>query len=213
MLTVGLTGGVSAGKSTVGRLLSEGGARHLDADHVAHELLSGDPEVRRAVVDRFGEAVLGPDGVVDRGALGRRVFGDPDERRFLEGVLHPRIQGRIEAARQAWRAEGFAGVAVVEAALTVEAGRAEAYDVLLVVEAPFAVKLERQVSGGFRDRASAEARLAAQAPAAEKLLHADIVIWNDGDPPSLATRVAEVWRALVSRCMASPQSGGATGNS
>jgi len=203
VLTVGLTGGVSAGKSTVGRLLVDHGARHLDADRIAHELLTT-PEVVRSVRERFGDAVLAADGSVVRPALGRIVFADADARLFLETLLHPRIHRAVEDTLAAWRGEGYDGIAVVEAALTVEAGRAYAYDVLLVVEAPEATKIRRQVEGGIRDRAAAEARLAAQAPAAEKLLHADLVIWNDGDVDTLTARVAEVWRSLVARSTSAP---------
>lgn len=203
MLTVGLTGGVSAGKSTVGRLLVAHGARHLDADRVAHDLLAT-PEVTRSIREHFGDGVLDESGAVSRSALGKIVFADRDARLFLETLLHPRIHRMIEDTLAAWREEGFEGVAVVEAALTVEAGRASAYDVLLVVEAPEATKVRRQVEGSIRDRAAAEARIRAQAPAAEKLLAADVVIWNDGDVDALSTRVDEVWRSLIARTISVP---------
>lgn len=195
-MTVGLTGGIAAGKSTVAHHLVSRGAAHVDADAFSHALTATGGRAVGAVVACFGDEVLDPSGAVDRRALGRRVFASPAAREQLEGILHPLIREEIEARRAALAARGETDVLVVEAALLVEAGRAGAYDLLLVVEAPEAEKRARLVAGRGLSPEEAEARVAAQLPAGRKLLAADLAIWNDGDQGTLAARCEELWGHL-----------------
>ncbi|MBZ0266983.1 dephospho-CoA kinase, partial [bacterium] len=120
MFVLGVTGGIGAGKSTVARLLGSRGARVIDADAVVRELY-GPGELANSIASRFGPGVLKESGAVDRVALGALVFDDADARRDLEDLVHPAIRAEINARLAAWRTEGFAGIAVVDAALLVEA--------------------------------------------------------------------------------------------
>lgn len=193
---VGLTGGIAAGKSTVARLLAAAGAEHVDADRVAHTLLATPGPVVDAVVAAFGEAFRAPAGI-DRGALAARVFADSEARARLEGILHPAIRADIDARGRRLAEGGFDGVLVVEAALLVETGRAGAYDLLVVVEAPVERKIARQLP--LRSAEEARARIDAQAAAGDKCLAADVVLWNDGDEATLEDRCRELMTVIDTR--------------
>ena len=196
MLTVGLTGGVASGKSTVGRLLEARGARRIDADVIARDLTARPGVLVDAIVARFGRDSVNPEGGIDRIRVADVVFGDAQARRDLEALLHPAIRTRIADECDTLRHAGFRGVVCIEAALLVETGRERVYDRLIVVEAPRQTKVQRQVARG-RTPAEARARLDAQAPAGRKLLVADVAIWNDGTRGELEERVAEVWSFLT----------------
>ncbi len=197
VLTVGLTGGVAAGKSTVARWLAGWGAVVVDADAVVHELLGGPTATRDAVVARFGERVLDATGRIDRAALSALVFADAGARAALEAIVHPAVRAEIAARLARVRDGNRDAVFVVEAALLVEAGTVDAYDVLVVVDAPIGVRVARQ--GAVRDAAAAHARVAAQASGGRKALAADVVVWNDSDLETLEERAREVWRHLRDR--------------
>jgi dephospho-CoA kinase len=197
MLTVGLTGGTAAGKSSVARVLSECGARHIDADQVGRALTEGPGPLTERILARFGDRVRAEGGGIHRDRLARIVFGDAGARRDLERLLHPAIRAEIERRLREAESAGFSGIVLVEAALLVEVGRERAYDVLLLVESPASLKIERQVRHAGRTAEDAAARLAAQAPAGRKALSADIVVWNDSDGATLAERCREVWDHLT----------------
>jgi dephospho-CoA kinase len=197
VLTVGLTGGTAAGKSSVARILRERGARHIDADQVGRDLTERPGPLTEQIIARFGGDVRSETGGVRRDRLARIVFGDAGARRDLERLLHPAMRAEIERRLREADSEGFAGVVLVEAALVVEVGREPAYDVVLVVESPASLKIERQIRYAGRTAEDAAARLAAQAPAGRKALSADIVVWNDSDGATLAERCREVWDHLT----------------
>jgi dephospho-CoA kinase len=123
MPSIGLTGTVGCGKSTALRFLEELGAETLAADKVGHEIIE-DPETRREVVALFGEEVLGPRGELDRGAIGKRVFGDQEERRAYDALIRPKLLARLRE----WLARPREKVAVLEAALIPEWGIEEWFD-------------------------------------------------------------------------------------
>jgi len=187
---------VASGKSTVGRLLEERGARRIDADVISRDLTARPGVLVDAIVARFGRNSVTPEGGVDRARVAEVVFSDPLARRDLEALLHPAIRTRIADECDTLRHAGFRGVVCIEAALLVETGRERVYDRLIVVEAPRQTKVQRQVAEG-RTPADARARLDAQAPAGRKLLVADVIIWNDGTRGELEERVAEVWTFLT----------------
>ncbi len=199
MLTLGLTGGVASGKSEVARVLSEQGAIHIDADEVARRLTERPGKVLDRIRREFGDAVFSADGKLDRSSIAERVFADPDARRKLESILHPEIRADIAAEIERNRTSGHRGVVVVEAALLVESGRADAYDLLLVVEAPDVIKRSRQVNTRGSTAEDADGRIRAQARPAQKLMTSDIVIWNDGDLQTLRARGRDVWHYLRRR--------------
>jgi len=194
MLILGVTGGIGSGKSTVARLLAERGARVADADRIVAELY-GPGELARRIGERFGAGVLTPDGSVDRAALGRVVFDSPGARRDLEELVHPAVRDAVRERLDAWRAEGFTGIAVVDAALLVEAGDAYPLDRLLVVTAPEPLRLERLRERGM-DPAEARRRMAAQISDAERVAAADLTIANDGSLRELEAAVEALLRDL-----------------
>ncbi len=197
MLTVGLTGGVASGKSTTAGILVGLGARHVDADSIVRRLTERPGDLLDRVRDRFGAGVLTAEGFLDRAEMARVVFGDARARRDLEALIHPRVRQKIDEEIAHARGEGFEGVLLIEAALLVETGRTNVYDRLLVVEGPEPLKLERQVRSGGRSREEAKQRLASQATPSQKLLAADVIVWNDGDLQALRARCQEVWRHLA----------------
>lgn len=195
MRTVGLTGGIACGKSTVAEILRGRGVPVLDADQVARAVVQPGSPALAEIVARFGAAVLRPDGALDRAALRRIVAVDAAARQDLEAMTHPRIGAGI----QSWlagQAEAGTPVAAVEAALMVETGSHARYDRLLVVACSPPVQLERLMARDHLDEAAARRWLAAQLPVTEKVSLADAVVWNEGAPASLPSAVDAAWRAL-----------------
>ena len=215
---VGLTGGIASGKSTVARLLEASGAIIVDADRVAHDLLSPGTPVHRAVVERFGEDILSTDstdGTIDRRALAEAVFGATaahGARRELEAIVHPavwqEVVSRVDAAGKAEEADGRLRVVVVDAPLIVETlpdrGRSIGLQALIVVAARVEDQMERSLGLG-RSAEEVEARMAAQAPSAQKLAAADYVVDNRGTLDDLERSVDVLWKDLVERLGAASQ--------
>jgi len=175
---IGLTGGIASGKTFAARLLESRGWVILDADSAARAVVLPGTEGCAAVVEAFGAGILGSDGALDRARLGTRVFSDPKERERLESILHPRIEAYLSQ-----RLTGLPGDthgAVLDAALWVERSKGHTFDALWVVEAPEDLRLQRIMARDHLSLDQAQARLAAQSSAAEKALHADLVIPNDG---------------------------------
>lgn len=198
--TVGLTGGLASGKSTVARMLAERGAAVLDADRVVHELYRPGEAGALEVARLFGPGVLKPSGEVDRAALAARVAQDAHARKRLEEAVHPLVRERVQewlAARAA--APGGPGVAVVEAALLVETGSFRSYDLLAVVWCRPEQQLRRAVARGMPEE-QARALLAAQLPLEEKVRVADVVVDNSGPTEALEAEVERAWREILARC-------------
>ncbi|MCA9537940.1 MAG: dephospho-CoA kinase [Myxococcales bacterium] len=195
-MLIGLTGGIACGKTTVGEMLRARGARRVDADAIAREVVEPGTEGLAAIVAAFGPGVLTADGRLDRPALGAQVFGDPALRRKLEGILHPLIA--IESAR---RVQGALAekppLVVYDAALLIEAGRADHFRPLVVVFAPPEVQLERLMRRDGLSAAEAQARIASQMPVAEKAALADHVIDNSGTLAATEAQVDALWARLL----------------
>lgn len=173
---VGLTGGIASGKSEALSALERLGAATLSSDAVVHELLTTG-EVRDALIERFGDEVA-PGGEVDRGAVAEVVFGDPDQRKWLEGLLWPRVGERIAS----WREEQSQAyppprAAVVEVPLLFEAGMEAAFDKTIAIVAEESVREER---AGTRGHRGVESRTSRQLSQEEKARRADVVVHNDG---------------------------------
>lgn len=195
MLRVGLTGGIGSGKSAVSARLAEHGAVIIDADALARDVVARGTAGLAAVVEAFGPGVLRPDGSLDREGLGRIVFADPAARRRLEGITHPLI--REETARRFSSLPADA-IVVHDIPLLVEAGMAGGYDVVVVVEAPRELRLQRLEARGL-PRAQAEARMANQADDAARRAVADVVLDNSGTLADLHAQVDALWQDLVAR--------------
>ena len=192
-LHVGLTGGIGAGKSTVARLLAGHGAIVLDADLAARAVVEPGTEGLAEVLRAFGPEVLRADGSLDRAALAAVVFADEERRTRLNAIVHPRVRAWM-AERAAAAPEG--SVVVQDIPLLVEGGLAPLFDFVIVVDAGDDTRITRLV----RDRGMAEqearARIAAQAPRAQRNAAADRLIDNGGGPEDLEKAVAELWRDL-----------------
>jgi dephospho-CoA kinase len=173
---VGLTGGIAAGKSEALRALGRAGAATLSTDSVVHELYTtGD--VRDALVERFGDEVA-PGGEVDRSAVADVVFSDPEKRKWLEGLLWPRVGERIAEWREGLEsADPRPRAAVVEVPLLFESGMEAVFDRTIAVVAEEEVRNERAGARGHRE---VESRTSRQLSQDEKAQRADIVVRNDG---------------------------------
>lgn len=198
ILRVGLTGGIASGKSTVGRFLSELGALVLDADRIAHELISPGGAAHGAVVDRFGRKFLDPEGGIDRQALGRLVFSDPEARRTLNAIVHPRVREIADRRMEQYRAEGRGSpVAVLDAALLVETGRYREFHRLIVVRCERLTQIRRLVERDGLSREEAGARIDAQAPLDEKVKVADYVIDTETSLEETRRQTGLVYASLL----------------
>ena len=198
MLTVGLTGGIGSGKSSVSALLVAHGAVLVDADLNARAVVVRGTPGLAAVVEEFGPTVLTPEGDLDRETLGRIVFSDPERLARLNAILHPLVGA--EAARQTEQARAAgARVLVHDVPLLVENGLQDLYDVVVVVAASPQTQLDRLTRLRGMSAEDAQARIDAQAPLAAKLAVADYVIDNDGAPADLAPQVDRLWEQLQAR--------------
>lgn len=194
MLRVGLTGGVGSGKSEVSRLLVEHGAVLIDADRLAHEAVAPGTPGLAAVAAEFGPAVVGPAGELDRAALADLVFADEPARRRLEAIVHPLVRSR---AAELEAAAPPGSVVVHDIPLLVETGQAGRFDVVVVVDAPYELQLDRLTRLRGLSRAEAAARIGAQATREQRLAAADRVIVNDGSVAELSTAVDQLWEYLT----------------
>lgn len=195
---IGLTGGIASGKSEVAKVWRAEGVPVVDADRIAREVVAPGSEGLREVVAAFGEGVLASDGSLDREALGQIAFADPDARKRLEAITHPRI-GQLSMERLAEAANADSVYAVYEAPLLVETGAHKGLAGLVVVAAPESVQVARVATRDGLDEAAARARIAAQMPLAEKIAAADWVIENGGTLDNLRARALETHRAIVER--------------
>jgi dephospho-CoA kinase len=191
-IAVAITGGVGAGKSMALECFRRHGAATVSSDEIVHHLIATDPEVKRALVDRFGEEILGVDGVPDRELIARHVFRDSEALDFLEKLLHPLVSREY----MAWR-EQLAGlpsppkVCVTEVPLLYEVGAESRFDRVVVITAPR--KLREARRGGWKD--DRESRLL---PDKEKVARADFSYVNIGTPDELDAWVAGVMATLTS---------------
>jgi dephospho-CoA kinase len=184
---VGLTGGIGSGKSEALSAFRRHGAATLSSDETVRSLY-GRGVVKRAVRDHFGEGVIGPDGAVDRAAVGRIVFADPDELRWLEGLLLPLLSEEFARWRDAQVREG-AQLLVHEAPTLFEAGVGDRYDVIVTVTAPEDVREQR--------RPGSRPQMKNQLPESEKAARSDHVYENTGSLEDLDRYVAGLAERLL----------------
>jgi dephospho-CoA kinase len=196
--TVGLTGGIASGKSTVARMFEELGVPVVDADAIAREVVEPGQPAHAEILEAFGNELLAPDGTIDRPKLGAIVFRDPQARGRLNAITHPRI-AQLSGERMGALQKGSHPYVIYEAALLVENGVYKAFDALVVVAASRAAQLHRLRARDGWTEAEAQARMDAQLPLESKLEVADHAIHNDGDLDETRRRVQEVHEALLQR--------------
>jgi dephospho-CoA kinase len=195
VLSVALTGNIASGKSAVLQLFKHWGAAVTDADAIVHQLQRKGTPVFEAIVARFGPAVVAADGELDRRALRELVFTDERARHDLERIVHPAVRTRTaELAREA--REAGARVIVHDIPLLFESADPGAFDRVVLVDAPEAVRRDRLVRLRKLDPATADRLIAAQMPSEDKRIRSDYVIINDGSPADLEGRAREVWILL-----------------
>lgn len=193
---IGLTGGIACGKSAVSERLQARGAVIVDADRIAREVLIPGSEGLRRVVARWGVSLLNDKGGLNRAVLGEIVFSDPEERIALEEITHPLIAS--ESARQIEEAlSGSPPLVVYDAALLIEAGRAERFRPLVVVTTSSSVQLDRIMRRDHLSEEEAQARVSAQLPLSEKASLADYLIDNSGDWAALDRQLEILWSVLT----------------
>lgn len=196
MLLVALTGNIASGKSTVASRLQDRGAWLIDADVLSREAVVPGSPALRAIRERWGEAVIAPDGSLDRGALRRIVFADAAEREALDGIVHPEVE-RLRNAEVARARAAGARVVVADIPLLFEKGLQDRFDLVVLVDAPDATRLERLVTLRGLSLGEASGMMRAQMPAAEKRALADIVIDNAGTLDDLFAAADRAWE----RCL------------
>ena len=192
MKVIALTGGIGAGKSTVAQFFSQLGANVVDADHLARVAIERGSEGFDEVVARFGQSILS-NGDINRKALAEIVFSDPDSKKDLEDIIHPRVQ---KLFAQAVIDNEPAGNLIYEIPLLVETDAANKFDFVVTVEADEELRIERLLARGMFI-SDIKARLANQAPSKARIDIADAVIVNDGDEDHLLRQVENLWEGQI----------------
>jgi dephospho-CoA kinase len=201
VLRVGLTGGIGSGKSEVARRLVARGAVLIDADVAAREVVVPGSRGLARITAAFGDDVLSPDGSLNRPRLGEIVFTDPELRAKLNAIVHPLVrQWMLAAERTAVQAASPPGPVIVhDVPLLAESRGKGGFDLVIVVDVPPELQVERLVSQRGMAPEQARARMAAQASREQRLDVADVVIDNAGSLADLDRRVGEVWADLQRR--------------
>jgi dephospho-CoA kinase len=193
-IRIGLTGGIASGKSTVAGILADCGAVIIDSDLLAREVVEPGTDGLAQIVRRFGDRVIS-DGRLDRAALGRIVFADPDARRDLEAIIHPAVRRR---AAELEEAAGPDAVVVQMIPLLVETGQQDRFDAVIVVDVPEQLQRERLMARNRLTAEEADARIAAQASREERNAAATVLIDNSSpDLEDLRRRVEAAYRRLT----------------
>lgn len=200
MRTIGLTGGIAAGKSTISQALREAGAVVIDADLVGHEAYQAGTETHAALVAAFGDRIVAPSGEIDRRALGTIIFADPEQRGRLQDIVWPRMRTMMRTRLEALKADA-APLAVIEAAVLIEADWLDLVDEVWVVSVPEAVAMERLIARNGFSAEDARARIRAQLTNDERARHAQVIIDNSG---AIETAQAAVVAALAQTVAAPP---------
>lgn len=194
MITIGLTGGIGSGKSTVSSRLAELGAFIVDADLVAREIVEPGQPALAELADAF-DGVLNPDGTLNRAELARQAFATPEATEKLNAITHPRIRARTEELFKQGRESG-AQVLVYDMPLLIENGEVDKVDHVLVVDAPDELRIDRLVQHRGLDEDDARRRIAAQIDRVTRLNAADTVLDNSGTVEQLLEQVDGFWGGL-----------------
>jgi dephospho-CoA kinase len=196
MKTIGLTGGIGSGKSTVSQILAELGAFVIDADKVGHEIYLPGKEAWHQLTIAFGRDILAPDETIDRKKLGALVFGSDDARKKLNGIVHPLMFQDIDRRIKAKRAEGFTKPIVVEAAILIEANWLPLADEVWLVVTNKTAVIDRVATQRGMAAKETEARIASQLSDSERRKYVQVVIENDGTLEALRQTIGAAWRRV-----------------
>ena len=197
MRTIGLTGGIGSGKSTVSKILADLGAFVVDADKVGHEIYLPGKAAWQQVSAAFGQDILAEDQTIDRKKLGALVFSSADALKQLNTIVHPIMFKEIEQRIQAKRDEGYTSPIVVEAAILIEANWLPLADEVWMVVTDKNAVIERIAEQRGMAAKDTEARIASQLSNQERLKYATVVIHNDGSLEDLQQQIQQVWSQLT----------------
>ena len=198
MLKIGLTGGIGTGKSLVTSFLQEQGANVINADLLGHEAYLPGTVGFEQVVSEFGEEIVGEDGHVDRQKLGPIVFSDPSNMDRLNAIMHPLIKDMIQTQLDDVEGKGQL-IAIVEAAVLIEAGWESLFDEVWVVTADEEEIISRLASRNGLSREDSQKRINSQMTSIERSAHGDVIINNTGSVEDLKENVESLWAQRVSR--------------
>jgi dephospho-CoA kinase len=196
MLTVGLTGGLATGKSSVGRSLAELGCFLIRFDELGHQVLEPGAEAYDGAIREFGSGILNPDGTIDRRELAALVFHDPERLAKLSALVHPPARARARKLLREYEAAHPHGIAVVEAAILVETGSYRDYAKLIVAVCSKEQQIERAMDRDGITREEVLDRLSRQRPLEEKIKYADYVIDTSGSRENTLAQVRAVYESL-----------------
>lgn len=194
-LHIGLTGNIASGKSTVSELLENHGATIIDADILARRAVEPGTTGLSAIRDFFGESVIQSDGRLNRDALRRVVFHDPVARDALNQIVHPAVAALRDVELESARCRGDR-IVISDIPLLFETGLEHAFDAVVFVDAPEALRLKRLTEHRGLPAGDARAMMSAQWPSAEKRARSTFVVDNDGTLDALAERVDRLWDSL-----------------
>jgi dephospho-CoA kinase len=199
MLTIGLTGGIGSGKSTVTALLAELGAPIIDADKVGHAIYAPGGPAYADMIAAFGDQILAPDRTIDRKKLGPIVFADPEALKRLNSIVHPKMFTRMREMVDEKRAAGERKPIVIEAAILIEANWQPLFNEIWLVVTSHDHVLARIERDRGMAREQIEARIRAQLPDDQRREHATTVITNDGTIDALRMTVTDLWNGAIER--------------
>lgn len=202
MTRVGLTGGIGSGKSTVAAMLAERGAVVIDADQIARELVEPGGQALAELVTEFGPRILAADGSLSRAELASMAFSEPRATTRLNEIMHPLIR---TVAAERLRSFPDAQIVVYDMPLLVETGQSDLVDVVVVVDVPEEVQVERAVGPRGLDEADVRRRMEVQAARADRVAAADAVIDNSGDLAETRAAVDALWAWLVDPAASEPE--------
>lgn len=200
MIVAGLTGGIATGKSTVASIFLEAGARLIDADRIARDVVRKDTAAYQEIVSHFGAGVLLGDGEIDRKRLAAIIFNNPKEQRALENIVHPRVEQEVGRRLHRIRQQAPEALVVLDIPLLFEAGMQRGLDEVIVVYVPEQLQLERLRARDGLNEAEALVRIRAQMPIESKKARATQVIDNSGSREHTREQAMEIYRRLACKC-------------
>ncbi|MBN9158245.1 MULTISPECIES: dephospho-CoA kinase [unclassified Microbacterium] len=197
MPLIALTGGIASGKSTIAARLAEHGAVIVDADRIVREVQTPGSPVLARIAAEFGDEMIAPDGQLDRAALGARVFGDAEALGRLNAIVHPAVKAESQRRFAAAKEADPEAVVVYDVPLLVEARADDPWDLIVVADAPAALREDRLVRQRGLDRAEAAKRIASQVPDERRREIADVLIDTSGDLADTIRQTDALWRTLT----------------
>jgi len=195
-IIAGLTGGIASGKSTVAAMLAAAGARIVDADKIAREVVRKGRPAYHEIVHHFGPTILDPEGQIDREALGAIVFNDQNAKQALNAIVHPRVREVMQTHIQAHAREHPEDPVILDVPLLIESGWHELLPVVILVYVPEAVQQARLMARDGWGAADAMARIRAQMPIDAKRAYADFIIDNAGTREATRRQVLNVYEKI-----------------